>query len=174
MTHFMLRRARLVVAATLVGSALFAADAGAQRPQGRNRPERTQGDSGWRRGPRDGGPMQNDSIRLNRQLSRLTEELTLTPVQQQKVRAILVEEQNQMRTLREQERTTNATNDREARFTKMKAIRDLNQGKIEAVLTDAQKTKFKELRAAEQKRFEKGRGRRGPGGRPAVGMVNAG
>jgi Spy/CpxP family protein refolding chaperone len=145
----MIRRARLVaVAAALAGSALFAPEASAQRPQRGNRPERMQG----------GDRMQDDSVRLNRQLSRLTEELTLTSAQQQKVRALLVEEQTQMRTLRGQDA------DREARFTQMKAIRELNQKKIEGVLTAEQKTKFQQLRAAEQKRFEEGRGRRGPGG----------
>jgi hypothetical protein len=107
----------------------------------------------------------DDSTRINRQMSRLTDELTLTAGQQTSVRAILVDEQNQMKTLREKEQAANS-DDREARFTQIKAIRDLSQRKISGVLTAAQKTKFEQLRAEDQKRFGEGRRRRGPGGPP--------
>jgi hypothetical protein len=176
----LLQNTRLLIAAgALVGTIGFAIGASAQGPRGGGRPGQMQGDTGRRGGqrdgarrearrdggPRDGGRFMDDSTRINRQLTRLTEELTLTSAQQTQVRAILVEEQDQMKTLRDKEQAAN-TDDREARFTQMKAIRELNQRKIAGVLTAAQKTKFEQLRAEDQKRFGEGRGRRGPGGPP--------
>ena len=171
----LLQNTRLLIAAgALVGTIGFAVGASAQGPRGAGRHAMAQGDrmkggAHHNRGRREGGPgggrVMDDSTRINRHLSRLTEELTLTPAQQTSIRAILVDEQNQMKTLREKEPAAK-TDDREARFTQMKAIRDLSQQKIADVLTAAQKTKFEKLRADDEKRFGQGRGRRGPGGPP--------
>ncbi len=98
----------------------------------------------WGQGPHRMDP--------DRQLQRLTHELSLSSDQQSQIKPLLVDQQQKMQALFQDQSL--AQEDRRA---KAKSIRDDTHSKIEALLTDEQKPKYE---AMEQ------RMNRGPGGPP--------
>ena len=83
-------------------------------------------------GPGGGGPEMQQ-----RQLDRMTKELSLTPDQVTSIKAIQDDTRKQQMTLRED--TSTAGPDKRA---KMMAMRESEQTKIKALLTDDQKVKY--------------------------------
>jgi Spy/CpxP family protein refolding chaperone len=76
-------------------------------------------------------------------LAMLTEQLSLTPDQVEKVKPILNSEREALRALMQDTST-----DREAKRPKMREIRDAHNAKIRAVLTPDQQAKMDSMRAA--------------------------
>ena len=89
----------------------------------------------------------------NRQLERLTHELSLTSDQQTQIKPLLVERQQKMQTLFQNQSL--APDDRR---TQMRTIAEGTNNSIKALLTDDQKQKFEAM----QQRMR----RNGPGGPP--------
>lgn len=89
----------------------------------------------------------------NRQLERLTRELSLTTDQQTQIKPMLVERQQKMQALFQ-----NQSLSQEDRRTQMRTIMEGSNNSIKAILNDDQKQKFD---AMQQQRM-----RRGPGGPP--------
>ena len=119
-----LRLAVLVLCTGAIGTtALHAQDAPPPPQQG--------GGRGYG-GPGGGGPEMQQ-----RQLDRMTKELSLTPDQVTSIKAIQEDTRKQQMALRDD--TSTAGPDKRA---KMMAMRETEQTKIKATLTDAQKTKF--------------------------------
>jgi Spy/CpxP family protein refolding chaperone len=138
----MFRKAVLQVATLVLGlTALSALPAMAQEPAP---PPPGQG------GPRHGGP---GGMRGN-QVDFLTRQLNLTPDQVTQVKAIDEDTWKQMKALRDDASTADA--DKRA---KMMDIRKTSQGKIRALLTPDQQTKFDAL----QTQMREHRGNRGDG-----------
>lgn len=132
--------------AAVGGTALMAQDA---PPAG---PPPGQGPGGGRMG----GPEQQE-----RMLEMMTKQLNLSPDQVTQIKAIQADGRAKQQALRDD--TTTAGPDRRA---KMMAIRDEEQGKIKAVLTDDQKPKFDAMQARMRERRENGGGPGGNGGPP--------
>ncbi len=110
---------------------------------------------GQGRGPGGmGGPEQQE-----RQLDMMTKQLNLTPDQVTQIKAIQADGRKQAMAMRDD--TTTAGPDRRA---KMTAMRDAEQAKIKAVLTDDQKPKYDAMLARQRERREQGAG--GNGGPP--------
>ena len=82
-----------------------------------------------------------------RQLEHMTKALDLTPDQVSQVKVIQTAGRQQMMALRDD--TSTAGPDKRAR---MMSIRDTEQGKIKAVLTDAQKSKYDAMMAKMRER----------------------
>jgi len=81
----------------------------------------------------------------DREVENLTRVLTLTPDQQKGVRAILEQQSQQMRALRNKTTTDAAASDTpDARRAQMEQIVDESNTKITALLDDEQKPKFAE------------------------------
>jgi hypothetical protein len=80
------------------------------------------------------------------QLKHLTEALDLTTDQQTQIKPILT-----ARDLQRQQIFADQSLAEADRHTKMKAIQDATRGKIEAVLTDAQKQKFEAMHEHEHR-----------------------
>jgi len=106
-------------------------------------------------GPRHGGP--GGPGREEHQIEFLTKKLSLTPDQVTQVKAIDDDSRKQMFALRDD--TSTAGSDKRA---KMMEIRKASQGKIRALLTADQQTKFDALQAE----MREHRGNRGEGGPP--------
>lgn len=89
--------------------------------------------------------------RATKTTATLTEKLTLTADQQPKVKAILLDQANQVQKAREE-----AGDDRKAMREKMMSMMQESNGKINALLTDDQKKAFaayqEERKAAMEKR----------------------
>lgn len=98
-----------------------------------------------------GRQMGTPEERAAKALTMLTEKLTLTPDQQTKVKAILLDQNTQVAKAREE-----AGDDRQAARAKMMKIMEDNNGKINALLTDDQKKTYaaylEERKAAMQNR----------------------
>jgi Spy/CpxP family protein refolding chaperone len=145
----------LVAAVALAGVVLLGTQACAQTAtQG---PERGDGRRG--RAEQRLDPAQ----RIDRRVAFLTERLQLTDRQQADVRRVLTEQSNQMRTLFPQGRDFRRDGanrpdsaQRAELRNKMQAIRERTEQRIDAVLTDRQRTAYRELREAQ--RNERGRG----------------
>lgn len=103
------------------------------------------------------GPQHGGRGGPGRQVEFLTEKLSLTPDQVTQVKAIDTDSSNQMKALRED--TSTAGPDKRA---KMMEIRKASQGKIRALLTPDQQTKFDALQSEMRGR----RGNRGDGQGP--------
>jgi hypothetical protein len=88
------------------------------------------------------------------QLKHLTESLNLTTDQQAQIKPILAARDQQRQQIFADQSLAEAD-----RHTKMKTIQDATRGKIEAVLTDAQKQKFEAM----QERMHQHRGPQGGG-----------
>jgi periplasmic protein CpxP/Spy len=105
--------------------------------------------------PPDQGPGRG-AMRMdpNRQLERMTRELSLSADQQSQIRPMLVDRQQKMEAV-----FKNQSLSQEDRRAKMMSIRQESRTKIEAVLNDDQKQKFEAME-------QRGPGRGGPGGGP--------
>lgn len=105
-----------------------------------------------------GPPPEGRGMRMdpNRQLERLTRELSLTTDQQAQIKPMLLERQHKMQALMQ-----NQSLAPEDRRTQMRTIMEGSNNSIKAILTDDQKQKFD---AMQQQRM-----RRGPGGPPPEG-----
>lgn len=112
-------------------------------PQDQNQAGPPQGGRGMRMDP-------------NRQLERLTRELSLTTDQQTQIKPLLLERQQKMEALMQ-----NQSLAQEDRRTQMRTIMEGTNNSIKALLNDDQKQKFE---AMQQRRM-----RRGPGGPPPDG-----
>jgi hypothetical protein len=93
----------------------------------------------------------------NRQLERLTQQLSLTSDQQEKIKPVLLERQQKMQALMQ-----NQSLSEEDRRAQMRTIMEGANNSIKANLTDDQKQKFD---AMQQQRMRRG----GPGGPPPAG-----
>jgi protein CpxP len=76
----------------------------------------------------------------DKQLAMMTKKLNLTSDQQNQIKPILTDRQQQMQALR-----ADSSMSREDRISKMKAIREDSRGKIEAVLNADQKQTFENM-----------------------------
>ena len=144
MTNFrssVLRVAVLAIGATVLSTL----PAMAQDPSGPPPPQD-------QAGPRRGGPG-----RMGNQVEFLTKKLNLTSDQVTQVKAIDADTMSQMKALRDDSSVAGAD-----KRTKMMDIHKASQGKIRALLTDDQKTKFDALQAQMRER----RGNRGGGDGP--------
>ena len=90
----------------------------------------------------------------NRQLERMTRELSLTSDQQEKIKPLLLERQQKMQALFQDQSVS-----QEDRRAQMRTIMEGSNNSIKAILTDDQKQKFE---AMQQQRMRRG----GPGGGP--------
>jgi hypothetical protein len=90
----------------------------------------------------------------NRQLERMTRELSLTSDQQEKIKPLLLERQQKMQALMQDQSLS-----QEDRRAQMRTIMEGSNNSIKANLTDDQKQKFA---AMQQQRMRRG----GPGGPP--------
>lgn len=90
----------------------------------------------------------------NRQLERMTRELSLTSDQQEKIKPLLLERQQKMQALFQDQSVS-----QEDRRAQMRTIMEGSNNSIKATLTDDQKQKFD---AMQQQRMRRG----GPGGGP--------
>jgi Spy/CpxP family protein refolding chaperone len=106
-----------------------------------------------------GGPRDPQQMRAM-MMSRLTDSLSLTPEQQEKVGKIVDEEVSAMTSIRQEAQQSQDQDARRAAFGKMRDAREKADKEIEKVLTPDQVTKFRAMRAAEDAR----RGQRGGGG----------
>ena len=141
-----LRVAALVLCTGVLGGAtLHAQDAPPPPPQQQG----GQGGGPGRGGPRGGGPEQQQ-----RQLDMMTRQLALTPDQVTAIKAIQEDGRKQQMALRDD--TSTAGPDKRA---KMMAMREAEQTKIKATLTDAQRTKYDSM--VEQMRQERERRQEG-------------
>jgi Spy/CpxP family protein refolding chaperone len=105
---------------------------------------------GGPRGGRGGGGPE-------RQLQMLTERLSLTADQQTGVKAVLVQQSEQMKALRQKSQDEGAADSadaRQARMKQMQQIRDESDTKISALLDDTQKRTFADMLAKRKARME--------------------
>lgn len=132
---------RLAFGAVLAAGLVLAPEARAQsEQQGRARPER--------------GQRMDPAQRIERRVGMMTERLQLSAQQATQIRQILTQESEQMRALREKGQ---GSADREALRPQMQSIRDGTDKKIDAVLTEAQRKTYGELREQmRQRRGERG------------------
>jgi hypothetical protein len=98
----------------------------------------------------------------NRQLERLTQELSLTSDQQEKIKPLLLDRQQKMQALMQ-----NQSLSQEDRRAQMRTIMEGSNNSIKANLSDDQKQKFD---AMQQQRMRRG-GPGGPGGPPPEGAA---
>ncbi len=134
-------------AATLCTAPMFAQDPGTPPPA------QTPGMGGGMRG--------NPAEMEQRQLDRMTKQLSLTTDQVTQIKAIQADGRTKMTALREDTSTPQAD-----KRGKMMAMRTEQEAKIKAVLTDDQKTKYDAMMAQEAQRRRQGGGPGGPGGPP--------
>jgi hypothetical protein len=118
---------------------------------------------GPRGGMRGGGP--------ERELQMLTERLALTPDQQTGVKAVLTQQSEQMKALRQKGDGATTDEARQAQMAQMKQIRDESNTKISTLLDDSQKKIFASMLARRQammeRRQQNGQGGQGGDGPPA-------
>lgn len=109
-------------------------------------------------GPRERVPMSPEA-RMQTRLDRMKTELNLTDDQVAKLKEVFVAEQNKVQEMRKEAEGT-----QEANREKMKQMRDERDGKLKAILSPEQLTKFNE---AQKRNFdEMRRNRDGRGDRP--------
>jgi hypothetical protein len=137
---------RLAFGAVLAAGLVLAPRAGAQsEQQGRGRPER--------------GQRMDPAQRIERRVGVMTERLQLSQQQTTQIRQILTKENDQMRALWEK---AQGGADRESLRPQMQSIREGTEKQIEGVLTEQQRTTYRELRESmRRERGERGEGRRG-------------
>ena len=136
-------RARLLaLGAALAAGLVLAPQAGAQSEQ-QGRPDRR-------------GERMDPQQRLERRVGMMTERLQLSQQQATQIRQILTQEHTQMQALRQ--KAGDGAN-RESLRPEMQSIRQRTEQQIDGVLTEQQRTTYRELR--EQMRKERGEGRRG-------------
>ena len=134
---------RLVFGAVLAAGLVLAPAAGAQsEQQGRSRPER--------------GERMDPAQRVERRVGMLTERLQLSTEQATRIRQILTQQQTEMRTLRQK---AEGGASRESLRPEMKSLHERTEQQIEGVLSEQQRTRYRELRESMRKqRGERGRG----------------
>lgn len=150
------RMPRLIAVGAALAIGLFASTVDAQ-----GRPE---GDS--RRGER--GERVDPAQRLEQRVGLLTQRLQLNASQQTQVRSILTEEMNAMQAFRPKnpgEARSDAQ--RDSARTQMRAVRERTEQRIDGVLTEQQRTTYRELRQSMQER-------RGGGGKDRQGSERRG
>jgi periplasmic protein CpxP/Spy len=132
---------KLAFGAALAAALVIAPEAGAQSEQeGRARPER--------------GQRMDPAQRIERRVSMMTERLQLSQAQATQIRQILTQESEQMRAIFE--KGQNGA-DREALRPEIQTLRESTDKKIDAVLTEAQRKSYVELREQmRQRRGERG------------------
>jgi Spy/CpxP family protein refolding chaperone len=136
---------RLAFGAVLAAGLVLAPQAGADaQSEQQGRPDRG--------GQRGMDPKQ----RLERRVGMLTERLQLSEQQATQIRQILTQEQTQMEAVWQK---AEGGTDRESLRPELQSIRQRTEQQIEGVLTEQQRTTYRELR--ESMRKERG-GRRGP------------
>jgi Spy/CpxP family protein refolding chaperone len=135
---------RLAFGVVLAAGLVLAPQAEAQSEQ-QGRPDR-----GAQRGER-----MDPKQRLERRISMLTERLQLSQQQAAQIRQILTQEQTQMQPLWQK---AEAGASRESLRPEIQAIRERTEQQIEGVLTEQQRTTYRELR--ESMRQRRGEGRR--------------
>ena len=121
-------------------------------------------------GPPDGPPpgesqQQQRGPSVERELQHLTQLLTLTDVQQAKVKAVLAEQKQQMDALRASAANAEAGEAAHPSRQQMESVREEANTKIAALLTEAQKAKFdawQEKRKQEMERRNSEEGDRPP------------
>lgn len=104
--------------------------------------------------PQGGGQQQwgrGQMPTVDQRLQRMTQQLNLTPDQQEKIKPILENESTQMQGLRE-----DTSLSQEDRMAKMKQIRENTSSQINPILTPDQQTKYVEMMS------HMGRGQGGP------------
>ena len=106
----------------------------------------------------------------DRELNALTRVLSLTADQQTGVKAVLTQQFEQMKALRQKARSSNETAESQetmqARRSQMEAIRNESDTKIAALLDDGQKKTFADWTARRKAEMEKRRARDGQNGPP--------
>jgi hypothetical protein len=133
---------RLAFGAVLATGLVLAPQAGAQsEPQGRARSER--------------GQRMDPQQRLQRRVTVMTERLQLSQQQATRIREILTQEHTQIQALREK---AESGADRDALRPQMQSIRQRTEQQIDGVLTEQQRTTYRELRES----MRKERGERRP------------
>jgi spermidine/putrescine-binding protein len=136
---------RLAFGAVLAAGLVMAPAAGAQSgQQGRTRPDR--------------GERMDPAQRIERRVGMMTERLQLSTEQATRIRQILTQEQTEMRALWQK---AEGDASRESLRPEMKALRERTEQQIEGVLSEQQRTTYRELRETMRKQ----RGERG-GARP--------
>ena len=135
----------LTLGGALLASLLLSSQVRAQdRPQGQ---------------PRDAAEMQQRmQERLDQRVSMLTERLKLSADQSAKVRQILIAERDQMKAFRDKarngagaDRDANRDANRDAMRTQMRAMREHTEQQIESVLTEQQRTAYRQWRDEQEK-----------------------
>lgn len=107
--------------------------------------EQSQPQTKHEQGPDHGGRRMDP----DRQLAMMTKQLNLSDEQQNQLRPILADRQQQMQAL-----WSDQSLSREDRTAKMKTIREETHAKIEAVLNADQKTKFEQMHAQGREHHE--------------------
>jgi periplasmic protein CpxP/Spy len=102
--------------------------------------------------PPAGGEMRH-AMNPDKQLKHLSKRLSLSADQQNQIRPILVDRQQQMQALR-QDQSLSARD----RMSKAKSVRDDSNAKLEAVLNDQQKQQFEQLQQQMRERNHQHRG----------------
>ncbi len=120
--------------------------------------------AGERPGRGPGGPGGRNAFSPEERIKRMTELLTLTQEQQDKIKAIYAKQAEAMKALQEKGRDKLTDEDR----TKMRESFTETQKEVNAVLTDEQKKKWEESRP---QRGQGGGGRRGGGAGGGGGAV---
>jgi protein CpxP len=141
----------LALSGLLATSALYAQEPGSPPPDGSMAQDSDHG-AGGRHGGRGMDP--------DKMLDHMTKRYNLTSDQQNQVRPILQDQQQQMQSLR-----GDTSMSREDKMAKMRSMHQASQQKIEAVLTDDQRKKFD----ADQKKMEERRAEHMGGGQGSPG-----
>lgn len=142
----------LVLTGLLATGVMLAQEPGSAPEQGA-----PQADGGGMGGHRGGRGMMDPDQRL----AHMTKKYKLTADQQNQIKPILQDEQQQMQSMR-----SDTTSSREDKMAKMKSTHEASNQKIEAVLTDEQKQKFEaDQQKMQERRAEHMHG--GQGGPPA-------
>ena len=136
----------LVLTGLLATGVMLAQEPGSAPEQGA-----PQADSGGMGGHRGGRGMMDPDQRL----AHMTKRYKLTADQQNQIKPILQDEQQQMQSMR-----SDTTSSREDKMAKMKSTHEASNQKIEAVLTDEQKQKFE----ADQQKMQERRSEHMHGG----------
>jgi len=122
----------------LTASAGFAQD-GPKGPRGEGRPERPE--------------RQSPEQRIERQLQRLNEQLSLTKEQQAQVKTVLQNQSKEMKTIRD-----NAELEQGMKRTNYRKIMTETNNQIRALLTSEQQTEYDKLRTQMRQRMRQSRG----------------
>ena len=141
----------LVLTGLLATGVMLAQEPGSAPEQGA-----PQADGGGMGGHRGGRGMMDPDQRL----AHMTKRYKLTSDQQNQIKPILQDEQQQMQAMR-----SDTTSSREDKMAKMKSTHEASNQKIEAVLTDEQKQKFE----ADQQKMQERRASHMNGGGAGAG-----